>query len=301
LITSILIVLINYGIASAQAVIKIDVDLVTVNTTVTDGENRPVTQLGPEHFQIWEDKVEQQIEYFSAEDVPISLGIIFDVSGSMAQKIATARDAAVTFLRNGNPEDEYFLIQFSDRATVSEEFSSDVASLQRHIVFTSARGKTAMYDAVYLGLDKLKSGNNSRKALLLITDGQDNHSHYTASNIKDVLKEKDVQVYAIGIEELGAFRAAQSGRATLQELADTSAGRAFFIDSVQDLEDVCLKVALLLKNQYVVGYKSSNAAKDGKWRKIRLKVNPPKGISHLSIRSKSGYYAPTSEAAFKSN
>ncbi len=279
--------------------IKIDVDLVAVTATVTDSQNRPVTNLRPEQFQIWEDKVEQLIESFSAEDVPISVGVIFDVSGSMAHKIGTARDAAVTFLRNGNPRDEYFLVEFSNEAAVTQEFNTDMARLQQHIAFASAQGKTAMYDAVYLALQTLKRGSNPRRALLLITDGGDNHSRYTASEIKELLKEKDVQVYAIGIEEFGAFK--PTGHAVLEELAEASGGRAFFVDSVENLEDICVNVAQLLKSQYVLGYRSTNLAKDGKWRKIRVKVKPPKGISHLSIRSKLGYYASTSEARLKSN
>ena len=276
--------------------LKIDVDLVAVTATVTDSENRPVTTLRSDDFQVWEDKIEQRIESFSIEDDPISVGLIFDVSSSMSSKMASARDAAVTFLRNGNSDDEYFLIEFSNKASVTAEFSQNIADFQRQIAFTSAQGRTALYDAVYLGLDKVMSGHNPRKALLLITDGEDNHSRYTAANIREFLREKDVQVYAIGLEEFGRSR---PGRTALEELAETSGGRAFFIDSVQDLENVCVKIAQLLKNQYVVAYRSTNSAKDGNWRKVRLKVNPPSGIAHLNVRSKPGYYAPASEARLK--
>ncbi|PYS04526.1 MAG: VWA domain-containing protein [Acidobacteria bacterium] len=279
--------------------LKVDVDLVLVNATVTDPQNRYVTGLEKEHFQIWEDKLEQKIEYFSAEDVPISLGVIFDVSGSMKDKISTARDAAVTFLKTGNPEDEYFLVEFANRPEVAEDFTTDVTRLQNRLIFTPAKGMTAMYDSVYLGLEKLKEGNNPKKALLLITDGEDNRSRYTFSNVKDFVKEQDVQIYGIGIvdnfnSQLGS---GHTGRAMVEELSDLTGGRAFFPDSVYDLEDICTKIAVELKNQYVIGYSSTNAAKDGKWRKLRLKINPPKGLPHLNVRSKSGYYAPLADAA----
>src|SRR6058998_933074 len=283
--------------------LKVDVDLVLVNATVTDPLSRYVSGLEAEHFQIWEDKIEQKIAYFSSEDVALSLGMIFDVSGSMKDKISTARDAAVTFLKTGNPEDEYFLVEFSNRPEVAEDFTTDVTRLQNRLIFTPAKGMTAMYDSVYLGLEKLKEGNNPKKALLLITDGEDNRSRYTFSNVKDFVKEQDVQIYGIGIvdnfnSQLGS---GHTGRAMVEELSDLTGGRAFFPDSVYDLEDICTKIAVELKNQYVIGYSSTNAAKDGKWRKLRLKINPPKGLPHLNVRSKSGYYAPMADAAAASN
>jgi Ca-activated chloride channel family protein len=275
------------------------VDLVLVNATVTDPLNRYVSGLEQEHFQVWEDKIEQKIEYFSSEDVPMSLGMIFDVSGSMKDKISTSRDAAVTFLKTGNPDDEYFLVEFANRPEVASDFTTDISKLQSKIIFTPAKGMTAMYDAVYVGLEKLKTGNNPKKALLLITDGEDNRSRYTFQNVKDFVKEQDVQIYAIGItdEWNSQLSAGRTGRAMLEELADLTGGRAFFPDSVYELEDICTKIAIELKNQYVIGYHSTNAAKDGKWRKLRLKVNPPKGIQHLNVKSKAGYYAPMADAA----
>jgi len=283
--------------------LKVDVDLTLVNATVTDPLNRYVSGLEQEHFQIWEDKFEQKIEYFSSEDVAMSLGMIFDVSGSMKDKISTARDAAVTFLKTGNPDDEYFLVEFANRPEVASDFTTDISKLQSKIIFTPAKGMTAMYDAVYVGLEKLKGGSNPKKALLLITDGEDNRSRYTFQNVKEFVKEQDVQIYAIGITDdwNSQLSAGRTGRAMLEELADLTGGRAFFPDSVYELEDICTKIAIELKNQYVIGYHSTNQAKDGKWRKLRLKVNPPKGIQHLNVKSKSGYYAPMADAAAAAN
>jgi len=279
--------------------LKIDVDLVLVSATVTDSLNRYVSGLEGSHFQVWEDKIEQKVEYFSAEDVPISIGVIFDVSGSMKDKIATARQAAATFLKTGNPEDEYFLVEFANRPEVASDFTTDVTKLQNKLIMTPAKGMTAMYDSVYLGLEKLKEGTNPKKALLLITDGEDNRSRYTFQNVKEFVKEQDVQIYGIGIvddfnSQLGAGR---TGRALIEELSELTGGQAMFPDSVYELEDICTKIAVELKNQYVLGYHSTNGAKDGKWRKLRVKVNPPKGIQRLNVRAKQGYYAPTADAA----
>jgi Ca-activated chloride channel homolog len=279
--------------------LKVDVELVLVNATVTDSLNRYVSGLEGNHFQIWEDKIEQKVEYFSAEDVPISIGVIFDVSGSMKDKISTARQAAATFLKTGNPEDEYFLVEFANRPEVASDFTTDVTKLQSKLIMTPAKGMTAMYDSVYLGLEKLKEGTNPKKALLLITDGEDNRSRYTFQNVKEFVKEQDVQIYSIGIvdEWNSQLGAGKTGRAMIEELAELTGGQAFFPDSVYELEDICTKIAVELKNQYVIGYHTTNGAKDGKWRKIRVKVNPPKGIQRLNVRAKQGYYAPRADAA----
>jgi Ca-activated chloride channel family protein len=283
--------------SSKDKIVKVDVELVRVDATVTDAQNRVITGLDKEHFKLWEDKLEQKIEFFSAEDSPVSLGIVFDISGSMKDKIGTARDAAVTFLKTGNPEDEYFLEVFSNRPQVAEDFTSDISKLQNKLVFQATSGMTAMYDAVYVSLEKLKEGTHPKKALLLITDGEDNHSRYAFSNVREFVKEQNVQVYAIGIvsdfnSQLGSGR---TGRALLEELADLTGGHAFFPDSVYELEDICTKIAVELKNQYILSYKSTNVAKDGKWRKIKVQVDGPKGVGRLNVRFKGGYYAAVGE------
>src|SRR5207302_4443747 len=217
--------------------LKIDVDLVLVNATVTDSLNRYVSGLEAEHFKIAEDKIDQKIAYFNAEDVPISVGMIFDVSGSMKDKISTARSAATTFWKTGNPDDESFLVTFANRPEVVADFTTDVSKLQSKLLVTMPKGQTAMYDSVYLGLEKLKEGSNPKKALLLITDGEDNHSRYTFQNVKDFVKEQNVQIYAIGItdEWNSQLGAGHTGRAMIEELSDLTGGRAFFPDSVYEL------------------------------------------------------------------
>ncbi len=282
------------GALSPERSLKIDVDLVLVNATVTDLNNRFVTGLEKEHFQIFEDKVEQKISHFSNEDVPASIGLLFDVSNSMTEKLARAKDAAVAFLKTSNPQDEFFLVTFSDRPRVDEEFTSDIGEIQNRLAYKSSRGCTTLYDSVYLALEKLKKSHNPKKAILLITDGEDTCSRYVLANVKSAVKESDTQIFAIGIVSAYYSELSQGrvGRAVLEEMAEMTGGKAYFPSSVYELEDICTKIAIELKNQYILGYTPANATRDGRWRKIRVKINAPRGLPTLSIRSKSGYYAP---------
>ena len=264
----------------AQKALKVDVDLVMVNVTVMDGGNRFVTDLKPDNFQLFEDKVEQQIRYFSSEVAPASLGIIFDISHSMEKKLEFARSAAGKFLETGTPDDEYFLVEFSNRANLAEGFTTDINRLRDRLAFKPAEGSTALYDGIYLGLAELKRGQNPKKALLLITDGEDNHSRYSRGDIREFVREADAQIYVIDL-----------GRALLGDLAEMTGGHSYHA-SVDDLEDTCEKIAQELKSQYVIGYESTNTSKDGKYRKIRVRVTPPAGLGKLSVRTREGYYAP---------
>lgn len=265
---------------AAQKSLKVDVELVMVNASVADSENHSLTDLKPENFQIFEDKVEQKIRYFSSEAAPVSLGIVFDISHSMERKLDFAKDAAVRFLETGTPDDEYFLIEFSSRARLAEGFTSDIRRLRDRLSLTPAEGATALYDAVYLGLSKLKSGQNPKKALLLITDGEDNHSRYSRGDIRQVVRESDAQIYVLDL-----------GRALIGDLAEMTGGHSYHTN-VNDLEETCEKIALDMKNQYVIGYESTNRNHDGRFRKLRVKVTPPAGMSRISVRARDGYFAP---------
>jgi Ca-activated chloride channel family protein len=268
------------GISYAtQKSLKVDVDLVMVNVAVVDSENRSVTDLQADNFHIFDDKVEQQIRYFSSEAGPLSLGIVFDISQSMERKLDFAKQAAVKFLETGTPDDEYFLVEFATHARVAEGFTSDIRRLRDRISLTPAEGATALYDAVYLGLSKLKGGQNPKKALLLITDGEDNHSRYSRGDIREVVRESDAQIYIVDL-----------GRALIGSLAEVTGGHSYRTN-VNDLEDTCEKIALELKNQYVIGYESTNKNKDGKFRKLRVRVTPPAGMSKLNIHAREGYFA----------
>jgi Ca-activated chloride channel family protein len=274
-----------------QPPVKVDVDLVIVNAAVTDHDGRPVTGLDRTHFRIWEDKVQQDIRYFSSEEIPASVALIFDISGSMAPRLAVARNAIARFLDAGSPEDEYALIEFANRPDVVQDFTSDTVELRNRIALVGGSGATALYDAVYLGIEHLRHAHNPRKALLLITDGEDNHSRYTLDDVKRLAMESEVQLYAIGITGFTPptmTKGHKSGNEVLQELVDLTGGEAFFTSDTSKLGNICAKISERLKAEYVIGYATTNTANDGKWRKLHVKLDQ---VSHANVRARSGYYA----------
>jgi len=271
----------------------VPVDLVLVNVTVTDDYNRIVTGLAKENFTILEGNAAQEVKHFSSEDAPVSLGVIFDMSGSMTDKIEQARRAVIEFFKTANPQDEFFMVAFSDSPRIVADFTKSIEEIQGKLVYTVPQGRTALLDAVYLGVSKMKDAQNTKKALLIISDGGDNHSRYTENEIKSVVKEADVQIYSIGIflnpnqpEEL-------AGPGLLTNISEVTGGRLFTINNVNDLADVATKIGIELRNQYVLGYRPTNKTKDGHWRKIKVKLIPPKGLPHLNVYSRTGYYAPS--------
>jgi Ca-activated chloride channel family protein len=271
----------------------VDVDLVLVPVTVTDPMNRLVTGLERENFQVLDDKELQEIRHFSSEDSPISLGVIFDVSGSMSNKIEKSREAVVEFFKTANPADEFFMISFSDKPELLADFTQSIEEIQGRLVSTIPRGRTALLDAIYLGLNKMKKARHQKKALLIISDGGDNHSRYTEGEIKSLVKEADVQIYAIGIFDLAPTTDEERfGPAMLGQISEITGGRAFTIDNPNELADVATKIGIELRNQYVLGYRPKHPARDGKWRKIKVKLKPPKGLPPLRVYAKTGYYAP---------
>jgi Ca-activated chloride channel homolog len=276
--------------------IKLDVNMTLVNLTVTDPLDRLVTGLEKEHFRVYEDNVEQEVLTLSSEDVPVSIGLVFDMSGSMSDKVEKAREAAVQFMRTANPLDQFFLVSFNDRAELTSGFTSSVDELQNRMMFTASKGRTALLDAVYLGLSQMRGAHNGKRALLIISDGGDNHSRYNESDVKNYLKEADCQLYAIGIFDPIGIRSRTpeelEGPSLLSEMTEMTGGRVFPVANLSELPDIAAKIGMELRNQYVLGYKSSNARKNGSWRKIRVKLRPPKGLPPLNVYAKTGYYAP---------
>jgi len=275
--------------------LHIDVDLALVNVTVTDPYNRLVTGLDPDNFRIFENNVEQEIQYFSSEDVPISIGLIFDLSGSMANKVGKAREAALQFFKTANPQDEFFLVSFNDRAEVMSTFTSNVEDLQSRILSASAKGRTALLDAIYLGLNEMRNAQNAKRALLIISDGGDNNSRYSEKDIKRLVREADTQLYSVGIFDPFEYRSRTpeelSGPSLLTEVTELTGGRAFTVENVNELPDIATKIGAELRNQYILGYHPSNKSHDARWRKIKLRA--PKGLPPLSVYAKTGYYAPS--------
>ena len=269
-----------------------DVDLVLVPVTVTDPMNRLVTGLEKENFALADNGKPQEIRHFSSEDAPISLGVIFDISGSMADKIEKSRQAIVEFFRTANPQDEFFLITFADKPELLVDYTSSVEDIQNKLLYAIPRGRTALLDAVYLGMSRMRKAHYERKALLIISDGGDNHSRYTEGEIKSMVREADVQIYGIGLFDY-LFRSPEEreGPALLTDITEVTGGRTFTINSTNELADVATKIGIELRNQYVLGYRPSEPGKDGKWRKIKVKLNPPKGLPPLHVYAKTGYYA----------
>jgi Ca-activated chloride channel homolog len=270
---------------------RVGVETVFVKVSVTDPLNRYVTGLEQEHFKVFEDKVEQNIIHFTQQSAPISVGILFDVSGSMKDNnnINSARNAIVRFLQAGNPEDEFFLVTFNQKTTLVTNFTHESGAIQNEISFRQPGGRTALYDAVYMGLDQIKGGKNEKKALILITDGEDNSSRYSASEVREFAKESDVQIYGIGEEGKLGY-----GRAEIQNIVALTGGRAFFPNNFNELDYYIDLIHAELRNQYVIGYVPTNKTHDGKWRKIRVKLEPPEGLPKLIVHAKEGYYAPKS-------
>jgi Ca-activated chloride channel homolog len=268
---------------------RIGVETVFIKVSVTDPLNRYVTGLEKEHFKVYEDKVEQEITHFSQQAAPISAGLIFDVSRSMGDNsnIKKAKNAIMRFLKEGNPEDEYFLVTFNQNAKLVQKITGNAGSLQSEAALQKPGGSTAIYDAVYLGLDEIKRTKNEKKALILITDGEDNSSRYSPSEVREFAKESDVQVYAIG--EMGNLG---YGRNELQKIVNLTGGRSFFPFSFFELDYYIDLIHAELRNQYVLGYTPANKTHDGKWRQIRIKLDAPQGLPQLIIKAKEGYYAP---------
>jgi len=277
--------------------IRVETQLVQINVTVTTPLSQVVTGMEKEHFRIFEDKTEQRIVSFSSEEAPLSVGLVFDVSGSMGSKLNKARLAAAQFFRTANPQDEFFLVQFNERPELVIEWTTNTEEIQNRLTFTQAKGRTALLDGLYLAMSQMKKARNPRKAILVLSDGGDNSSRYTETEIKNLVREADVQVYAMGIFEAigGRGRTAEemSGPGLLTELSEQTGGRHIAIDNVNELPDVAAKIGVELRSQYILGYSPTNPQKDGKYRKVEVKLVQPKGMPPLRAYYRTGYYAPT--------
>jgi Ca-activated chloride channel family protein len=267
-------------------------DLVSFTVTVTDIYGRFVSGLGQNAFSIFDDKSQQDITFFSDEDSPVSVGILFDVSGSMSgDKVRRARDALAHFVQTSHDRDEYFLIGFNNRAQLLMDRTRDGNAVLDKLTFVQTKNNTALYDACYLGVERVQRGTHPKRALLLISDGQDNNSRYTFNELRRVLKESDVVLYAVGIlggSDVGSSMGME-GQGVLDDLASVSGGKAFYPRSAAEMDDIFEQIALELRHQYSVGYRPPSF--DGKWHRIKVKVAPPRGLPRLFWRSKEGYFA----------
>jgi len=278
-----------------DARMRVDVNLVRVPATVTDPINRLVTGLEKENFSLTDNNIPQNIRYFSSEDAPITIGIVFDLSGSMATKFVRARKALTEFLRTSNPEDEFFVVGFNDRPSIIVDYTSDPDDVEARMVMLKPENRTALIDAVYLGVDHLRQAKYDRKALLIISDGGDNRSRYTENELDHVVRESGVQVYSIGIfDNYAASTEEQMGPELLKEMCEMTGGRMFNVGGdTAALEDIAIRISTELRNEYVLGYTPSEVKRDGSWRKLKVRLAPPPGLPLLTVHFREGYYAPS--------
>jgi Ca-activated chloride channel family protein len=276
------------------ASIRVNVDMVLVPVTVTDPMNRLVTGLEKENFQIYDNNNGEKIKSFATEDAPLSIGIIFDLSGSMQGKFNRARKALTAFLRTCNPLDEFFVVGFNDRPAIVVDYTSDVEDVEARMVMLRPQNRTALVDAMYLGVDKLRSSKYERKALLVISDGGDNRSRYTEGELTRAVKESDVQIFSMGIfDEYASTEEEQNGPLLLNGLSEITGGRMYKCPDVEVLGDVAEKISQQLRDEYVIGYTPTDRKRDGTWRKLKVRLVPPAGLPELTAHSREGYYAPS--------
>lgn len=272
--------------------IKSDVKLVLVPVSVTDPMQRVVTGLNQDNFEVFDGKNAQTIQHFSSEDAPVSVGIIVDSSGSMQDKWSRVRDAVNEFCEAANPQDEFFMISFSDVPRMVSDFTNSPEDLEKELMFTHPRGRTSLLDAIYMGIRKMKNAKYGRRALLIISDGGDNHSRYGEREIKASVKESDVMIYSIGtFDRFVPTPEEVRGPSLLNEIAEPTGGRAFTLDNVNSLPDVARHIGLELRTQYVLAYRPQNVPHDGKWHKIRVTLRLPKRFAFLQAHAKTGYLA----------
>ncbi len=280
--------------SARSGVIRVEANLVLVPMTVTDTQNRLVTGLERENFYVYENNQPQTIRSFSTDDAPVTIGIIFDLSGSMNSKYARARKALSEFMRTSNPQDEFFVIAFNDRPAVVVDYTSNIDDIDARMVMLKPQNRTALIDATYLGVNKLKDAKYERKALLIISDGGDNRSRYSEGELRRAVRESDVQIYSIGIfDQYAATTEEKEGPVLLGDICDMTGGRLFRVTDVAELGDIASRISAELRNEYVVGYKPTDPKKDGNWRKLKVKLNPPQGLPQLIVHNRQGYYAPS--------
>jgi Ca-activated chloride channel family protein len=282
----------DLALAARAPRIQANVDLVLVPVSVTDGMQRLVTGLDQENFQVFEGKKSLPIQHFSSEDAPISVGILVDASGSMKNKMDRVQEAVNQFCEASNPGDEFFMITFSDEPHLASDFTSVPEDLQRELLFEHPKGQTSLLDAIYMGIGKMQQAKYTKKALLIVSDGGDNHSRYGEREVKAAVKESDVMVYAIGTYDRYVPTTEEMlGPALLADVAETTGGRAFVLEDPREMPKVAHRIGVELRTQYVLAYHPVHAPHDGKWHKISVRLKLPKHLAFLRVHAKAGYYA----------
>lgn len=273
----------------------VDANLVLIPVLVTDHNDRLITGLGKEHFKVFENRVEQVITQFGSVDTPVSIALVVDCSGSMGPKLDRSRAAVAEFLRTSNPEDEFMLVTFNDEARLLTRFTREVGEIQNQMIFIRSHGRTALIDAIYLALNEMRQAQHARKAILILSDGGDNSSRYSYHELRNLVREADVQIYSIGILDPADVRSRTpeelAGPALLHEIAAQTGGRLYTADYTRDLSVIASKIGAALRNEYVLGYSPSEPQRDGKYHRIQVKIEPPKGLPKVHATFRSGYYS----------
>ena len=270
-------------------------DLVLIPVTVTDGHGRIITGLMKEHFTLYEDKVKQAIRHFASEDTPVAIGLVFDASDSMAPRLRKAREAVYALLNSANPEDEFFLVRFSDRADLVTGMTRDREEIRRRMESLRLGGSTALLDGVMLARNELRRAHHDRKAIVIISDGEDNASRCSVRQLKEAMRETDVLIYAIGITDgydSSLRNQGLTGSPLLNEIATETGGRLFEVNKLKQLPDIAGKISSWLRSQYLLGYVPNSPKKDGRYRRVQVKLTRPEGFPRLHALWRLGYYAP---------
>lgn len=279
--------------------IKLDVSLVVLHTTVQNDRGKFVDGLSKDAFRVYEDKVEQKLSIFKREDIPVSMGLVIDNSGSMRDKRPRVNEAALTLVQNSNPQDEAFVVNFNDDfyLDLDKDFSSSIPELKEALERIDARGSTALYDAIIGSLDHLKKGKKEKKVLLIVTDGEDNTSRNSLEKTLREIQKTDTVIYTIGLLEQESKKNAKNAKKALIAIAQASGGVAYFPENVGDVHEICEQVAHDIRHQYTLAYYPSNTARDGSFRTVHVDVIPPRGTGKLVARTRNGYYAPSGSSS----
>jgi VWFA-related protein len=287
--------------------INVDVNLVVLHATVLDKRGRVVNDLQPTDFRVYEDGALQKVSVFSHADIPVTMGIVIDDSGSMREKRPAVNAAALTFVRTSNPQDQVFVVNFNDVYYLDTpgDFAANMEDLKSALDKIDSRGGTALRDAVYASLDHVKLGNRDKKVLLVVTDGVDNASRYTEEELLHYAQKSDAVIYSIGLlgsEEPGGLfklkgKGSKEAARYLEKLAEASGGQAYFPKTLDEVASTCEQIAHDIRNQYTLAYYPSNSKKDGTFRSVRVDAFASSGHAKLAVRTRPGYFAPKTNAS----
>jgi len=282
---------------AANGTFRAETNLVLLSVSVTDPKKGPVTGLEKENFKVFENKVEQRVVHLSHQDEPIAVGLVFDTSGSMRKKIDKSRMAVADFLKTTNPEDEFFLVEFDNQAHLAVPYTSNTRQIEYQLRAASPHGRTALLDAIYLALQQLHRSSKPRKALIIVSDGGDNCSRYTKEEVRNLVYESDVLIYAMGVfSSLGVNRLSPEeagGPDLLEDITTETGGHLYTVENIDKLPEAAQKIGIELRNYYVLAYVPATVHRDGKYHKVQVKVAPPTGEHALRVAWRPGYYAPT--------